>query len=56
MFVIFQIVACLRMKFGYVEVVDMLQIRKKKYRKKAAPSRTLVGLNSERNKNAVNTA
>jgi len=31
MFVIFQIVACLRTKFGNVETVDRLQIRKKKY-------------------------
>jgi len=31
MFVIFQIVACLRTKFGNVEEIDRLQIRKKKY-------------------------
>jgi len=31
MFVIFQIVACLHTKFGNVEAVDRLQIRKKKY-------------------------
>jgi len=31
MFITFQIVACLRRKFGNVEAVDRLQIRKKKY-------------------------
>jgi len=31
MFAIFQIVACLRAKFGNVEAVDRLQTRKKKY-------------------------
>jgi len=31
MFVNFQIVACLRPKFGNVEAIDRLQIRKKKY-------------------------
>jgi len=31
MFVIFQIIACLHMKFGNVEAADKLQIRKKKY-------------------------
>jgi len=31
MFVIFQIVACLRTKFGNIEAIDRLQIRKKKY-------------------------
>jgi len=50
MFVIVQIVACLRTEFGNVEAIDRLQIRKKTSREKAPPSRTLVGLNSERNK------
>jgi len=31
MFITFQIVACLRTKFGNVEAIDRLQIRKKKY-------------------------
>jgi len=31
MFVIFQIVACLRTKFGNTEAIDRVQIRKKKY-------------------------
>jgi len=31
MFVIFQIVACLRTKFGNVKAIDRLQIWKKKY-------------------------
>ena len=31
MFVIFQIVACLRTKFGNVEAIDRQQIQKKKY-------------------------
>ena len=31
MFAIFQIVACLRTKFGNVEAIDRLQMRKKKY-------------------------
>ena len=50
MFVIFQIVTCLHTKFGNVEAIDKLQIRKKISREKAPPSRTLVGLNYERNK------
>ena len=37
MFVIFQIVACLRTKFGNVEAIDRLQIRKKKYLAKRHP-------------------
>jgi len=31
MVVIFQVVACLRTKFGNVEAIDRLQIQKKKY-------------------------
>jgi len=50
MFVVFQIVACLRTEFGNVEAIDRLQILKKTSCEKAPPSRTLVGLNSERNK------
>jgi len=57
MFVIFQIVACLRTKFGNVEAVDKATYSKEKIPREMAPtSWTLVGLNSERNKNAVNTA
>jgi len=34
MFVIFQIVACLRTKFGNVEAIDRLQIRKRNISRK----------------------
>jgi len=44
------------MKFGNVEAVGRLQIRKKKYHENAAPLKTLVGLIFQRKKIAVNTA
>ena len=51
MFVIFQNVACLRTKFGNVEAIDRLQIRKKKYLANRHLHREhFLALNSERNK------
>jgi len=40
-----------RKKFGNIEVVGQLQIRKKKILRKAAPLRTMVVFIFERNKN-----
>jgi len=50
-FYFFQLVACVRKKFGNIEVVGQLQIRKKKILRKAAPLRTMVVFIFERNKN-----
>ena len=53
-FYLFQLVACLCMKFGNVEAIDRLQIRKKIHPticEKAAQLRALVGLIFQRKKN-----